>query len=69
MTAPTVQSERREAHAPPDTRPVLHAIRPRCPRCGSARLRAYKSIDVGGDTIVRYVACRGCGGKALLILE
>ena len=41
---------------------------PRCPICGSAHLRAYRTTR-RADSIQRHTECQGCGHKFLLILE
>jgi formate dehydrogenase maturation protein FdhE len=47
----------------------VHHRRPRCPICGSTGLRSYKSLRNGDTSVSRYVACRGCGCKFILVVE
>lgn len=47
----------------------IFAKRPRCKSCGSADLRPTKSLPRDGDVITRYVRCRGCGARFILMLE
>jgi hypothetical protein len=46
----------------------IFAKRPRCKACGSAALRPTKSLPRDGDVITRYVRCRGCGARFILML-
>jgi DNA-directed RNA polymerase subunit RPC12/RpoP len=47
----------------------IFAKRPRCRACGSAALVATRTIGRDGDAVHRYVRCRQCGGKYVLVLE
>ena len=47
----------------------IFAKRPRCKACGSADLVPTKSLPRDGDVITRYVRCRGCGARFILMLE
>lgn len=42
---------------------------PRCKTCGSAQLRATRTMWRDGDAVTRYVTCRKCGGRFLLSLD
>jgi hypothetical protein len=42
----------------PDGRPTFEL--PRCERCGSARLRVTGTRQLGGDGLLRYLACVDC---------
>lgn len=61
--------------APASSRPRLPLValtRPRCPRCGGARLRRYRSVtDQGDGTTLSWVKCRAddCGHRFRLLLE
>ena len=61
--------------APAPSRPRLPLValtRPRCPRCGGARLRRYRSVtDQGDGTTLSWVKCRAdeCGHRFRLLLE
>ncbi len=46
----------------------VFAERPRCPSCGSADLKAYRSTS-DGESTTRYVRCQQCGAKFILVLE
>lgn len=46
----------------------VSVILPRCP-CGSAHLRAYKTVDNGDGTKTRYSTCQTCGQKLVLVVE
>jgi len=53
-----------------DGKPVyLTLTRPRCPRCHSAHLRAYKTMDNGDDSLTRYSRCVDCGRRVVVIVE
>jgi len=45
------------------------ARRPRCPACGSPRLRSYATRHQGDKTLTRYSRCRDCLTKLILVLE
>ena len=48
----------------------VYVTRPRCPGCGEAdTLLAYRTVDNGDGTKTRYVRCRACKARAVLILE
>jgi len=62
----------------PPTRPgprgqqarYVYLRRPRCPSCGGKALRAYKTLPASGDgSVSRYVRCRDCGHRCILIEE
>jgi len=42
----------------PDGRPTFEL--PRCEQCGSARLRVTGTRQLGGDGLLRYMACVDC---------
>jgi DNA-directed RNA polymerase subunit M/transcription elongation factor TFIIS len=57
---------------PTDDREVayIYASKPRCPDCGAAELKAYRSRrDAGDGATIRWVKCSACGARAVLILE
>lgn len=43
--------------------------RARCPSCGSARLRTYRTSRHGDESVTRHTECRDCGQKFFVILE
>ena len=47
----------------------IFAKRPRCKGCGSADLRATRTIFRDGDAVHRYVSCRKCGERFVLVLD
>ena len=54
----------------PGERPAyLWVRRPRCPRCGSVRLVAYDSRDVGDGVRVRHARCKDCQRRLVVIVE
>jgi len=58
--------------AKPKRLKMITLPRPRCPRCGSVRLRKYRSIaDQGDGTSLSWVRCRGdsCGHKFKVLME
>lgn len=46
--------------------PVLQLVLPRCPGCGSTRLLAQQTIDIGSGTKIRKARCAQCGDRALI---
>jgi len=52
-----------------DRRFVVITTRPRCPRCGSTRLRAYRSTRAADGTVTRHSRCRDCGASGLVIAK
>ena len=47
---------------------IIYVQVPRCTRCGSTRLRAYKTVtDIDGDK-TRYSICLDCGKRLRLFL-
>jgi len=49
--------------------PYLFIERPRCPNCGSLKLRTYRTSRHGDDSLTRHAACADCGQKVLIVLE
>jgi len=48
----------------------VYTRRPRCPACGGKALRAYKTLPASGDgSVSRYVRCRDCGRRFILVAE
>ena len=43
--------------------------RPRCPDCGSAKLKVQRSVDNGDGSRTRYCKCGCCGLNVVLIVE
>jgi C4-type Zn-finger protein len=41
----------------------------RCPRCHSARLKAYKTLRPEPEVLNRYTLCRDCGHKFIVVAE
>ena len=48
---------------------LVFCARPRCPECGSTRLKSYKTVQNGDDTVTRYTSCRDCLCKFRLCVE
>ena len=59
----------KDAEAEP-TRTVMFT-RPRCPWCGSTKLRARRTVphDAWSDAVRRYSECRNCGRKIIVVAE
>jgi DNA-directed RNA polymerase subunit M/transcription elongation factor TFIIS len=47
----------------------VYTQRPRCPICGSPRLKAYKTRKNGDDSVTRYSKCLACGRRLILVVE
>ena len=47
----------------------IYAKRPRCKQCGSVELFPTRTICRDGDSIVRYVTCKRCGSRFILMLD
>jgi len=47
----------------------IFAKLPRCKACGSANLRATRTLYRGEDGVTRYVRCRKCGARYVLMLD
>jgi hypothetical protein len=47
----------------------IFAKLPRCKACGSADLRATRTLYRGDDGATRYVRCRKCGARYVLVLD
>lgn len=47
----------------------LFLERPRCPECGSTRLRTYRSVEQEDGTRLRYSECLTCGCRLRIVLE
>ncbi len=51
------------------TRHYVHFTRPRCPVCGSVKLRAYRTIRNGDGSLTRYSRCKDCETKLIVVVE
>jgi hypothetical protein len=60
---------RRDIPLTADPSKYIFAKRPRCRTCGSADLRATRTICRDGDAVHRYVRCGTCGGRFVLVLD
>lgn len=60
-------SRKRDRSVPRDEVPVVEYSRPRCPHCGSTRLRADRSVTDGDGTVTRYSRCQDCREKLCVI--
>ena len=49
--------------------PVVFTLRPRCPVCGAAELKATASRRQGDGSTLRYCRCRACGQNVKLVVE
>jgi DNA-directed RNA polymerase subunit M/transcription elongation factor TFIIS len=47
----------------------VYVTRPKCPDCGSVKLRAYKTIPNGDLTLTRYCKCGECQARLILVVE
>jgi len=47
----------------------VHYRRPRCPTCGSCRLRSYHTVRNGDDSLTRYSRCLDCGQRLFVVAE
>ena len=49
---------------------TISVQRPRCPRCGEARLRKYRSlVDQGDGSALWWVQCRDCDHRFKVVLD
>jgi len=63
------QSHEREPNEMKRRLTTVTVERPRCPACGSARLRKYRSIrDQGDGSALWWVQC-SCGRRFRVLLE
>jgi transcription elongation factor Elf1 len=54
--------------ADPNRLPTVYVKRPRCPHCNSLRLHPYKTLQRSTGATWRYVLCRGCGRRGIVVL-
>ena len=52
-----------------EERHYIYFERPRCPECGSIRLRAYRSTKNGDRSVTRNSRCLDCGAKLIVVAE
>lgn len=52
----------------PTTRYVFVEL-PRCPECGGTRHRAYRSVEQGDGSRMKWTECKTCHEKFIVILE
>jgi DNA-directed RNA polymerase subunit M/transcription elongation factor TFIIS len=52
-----------------ERRHYLFVTRPRCPSCGSPKLRCYGSGRQGDASLTRYCRCCNCGTKLIVVVE
>ena len=57
------------AAAAVEQRHYIYFERPRCPECGSIRLRAYRSTKNGDRSVTRNSRCLDCGAKLIVVAE
>ena len=57
------------APAKPPAARYVYAERPRCPKCGSPRLLAYRSTRHADGAISRHCQCADCRAKIIVVLE
>lgn len=67
-SAQTCAPATRRQRTPAGELPEVEEIVARCPACGSRRLLAYKTIDQGDDTLLKYAQCE-CGQRVKIISE
>lgn len=48
---------------------IVFIERARCPGCGSANLRTYRSTDQGDGSVLRHCVCRDCGERVRVVVE
>ena len=48
---------------------IVVCERPRCPQCGSVRIRTRRTIRQGDDSTLRYVRCMKCSKSFKVVLE
>ena len=46
----------------------VYCTLPRCPECGGAKHKSYRSVDNGDGTRMRWTRCE-CGEKFIIVLE
>jgi hypothetical protein len=65
------KARRRRRAEPRIADPAKHifAKRPRCRACNSPDLRATRTICRDGDAVHRYVTCKKCGQRYVLVLD
>lgn len=54
---------------PRGDRHYLFCEKPRCPECGSDRLKTDRSTDQGDGTRLRLAHCRVCGASLAIVIE
>ena len=54
---------------PTEKRHYVHYYRPRCPACGSHRLRAYRTTQNGDGSVTRHSRCLDCRAKLIVVAE
>ncbi|MFZ1935326.1 MAG: hypothetical protein WCB27_02660 [Thermoguttaceae bacterium] len=42
---------------------------PRCPACGSIHLKSYRTMKLGGESIMRYSRCTKCQVRIVITLQ
>jgi len=47
----------------------VHYQRPRCPTCGSRRLRSYRTTQNGDGSLTRHSRCLDCRQRLLVVAE
>ena len=50
-------------------RHYVHTVRPRCPACGSTKLRSYHTAQNGDGSVTRHSRCLDCGARLLVVAE
>jgi ribosomal protein S27AE len=59
-----------ETRAAPRQAPrYIYVTRPRCPTCGSVRLRAEHSTRRSSGVTVRHSRCQVCGQRVYIVVQ
>ena len=48
---------------------VVRYQRPRCPHCGSEKIRTRRSINQGDGSMFRYTTCKNCEENFAVVAE
>jgi len=48
---------------------IVRYMRPRCPKCGSMKIRSRRSINQGDGSMFRYSVCNECEENFVVVAE
>ncbi len=70
MTSPHQPDNLLDSGGGPHRRlPMYMFLRPRCPACGSAKLKTRKSVAQGDGSVLRHYACHDCREPFRALIE